>query len=73
MDGEISIKLCNGAIPCIEPIRRVVVGEVDKDCKEKFLHKVNIGEPIEWLNSFICVRKPNGKIRLCLDPTHLNK
>ena len=22
---------------------------------------------------FMCVRKANGKIRLCLDPTHLNK
>ena len=33
----------------------------------------DIGEPIEWLNSFVCVNKPNGKIRLCLDPSHLNK
>ena len=23
--------------------------------------------------SFVCVKKANGKIRLCLDPTHLNK
>ena len=37
------------------------------------MHKVDIGEPIEWLNSFVCVKKSNGKIRLCLDPTHLNK
>ena len=41
--------------------------------KEKILHKVDISEPIEWLNSFVCVKRPNGKIRLCLDPTHLNK
>ena len=27
----------------------------------------------EWLNSFRYVRKPNGSICLCLDPTHLNK
>ena len=40
---------------------------------EEILHKVDISEPIEWLNSFICVKKANGKIRLCLDPTHLNK
>ena len=30
-------------------------------------------EPSNWLNSFICVRKPNGKIRLCLYLTQLNK
>ena len=35
--------------------------------------KVDISETIEWLNSFFCVKKNNGKIRLCLDPTHLNK
>ena len=22
---------------------------------------------------FVCVKKPNGKIRLCIDPTHSNK
>ena len=47
--------------------------ELDKLCKEKILHKVDISEPIEWLNSFVCVKKSNGKISLCLDPTHLNK
>ena len=47
--------------------------ELDKLVDEKILHKVDIGEPIEWLNSFVCVKKPNGKMSLCLDPTHLNK
>ena len=80
MEGEISIKLCNGAIPHTEPIRHVphamqqpLKDELDKLVKEGILHKVDIGEPIERLNSFVCVKKPNGKIRLCLDPTHLNK
>ena len=80
MDGEISIKLKSGAIPHVEPVRRVphsmqepLKSELDKLVQEKILHKVDISEPIEWLNSFVCVRKTNGKIRLCLDPTHLNK
>ena len=47
--------------------------ELDKLCKEGMLHKVDISEPIEWLNSFVCVKKSNGKVRLCLDLTHLNK
>ena len=47
--------------------------ELDKLVREGILHKVDISEPIEWLNLFVCVRKTNGKIRLCLDPTHLNK
>ena len=80
MDGEISIKLKEGAIPDVEPIRCVLHAmqepfkmELDKLCKEGILHKIDISEPVEWLNSFVCVKKPNGKIRLCLDPTHLNK
>ena len=80
MDGEISIKLREGAVPHIELIRCVphamqepLKMELDKLCKEGILHKVDISEPIEWLNSFVCVKKSNGKIRLCLDPTHLNK
>ena len=47
--------------------------ELDKLVCEEILHKVDISEPIEWLNSFVCVKKANGKIRLCLDPTHLNR
>ena len=80
MKSEISIKLKDGAIPHIELVRRVphvmqepLKAELDKLVDEKILHKVDISEPIEWLNSFVCVQKANGKIRLCLDLTHLNK
>ena len=27
----------------------------------------------EWLNSFMIVEKPSGTLRVCLDPTDLNK
>ena len=80
MDGEITIKLKDGAVPHIEPIRRVphtmqepLKAELDKLVNEKILHKVDISELIEWLNSFVCMKKANGKIRQCLVPTHLNK
>ena len=79
MDGEISIKLKDGAVPHVEPIRHVphamqepLKKELDKLVAEGILHKVDISEPIEWLNSFVCVKKSNSKICLCLDPTHLN-
>ena len=26
----------------------------------------------EWLNSFVIVKKPNGNLRVCLDPMDLN-
>ena len=64
MDGETSIKLKEGAIPHVEPIRHVPHAmqellklELDKLCKEGILHKVDISEPIEWLNSCLCKEK----------------
>ena len=60
MKGEISIKLKEGAIPHVEPVRRVphvkwepLKTELDKLVKEEILHKVDISEPIEWLNLFV--------------------
>ena len=41
-----------------EPLKE----ELDKLVSEGILHKVDISEPIEWLNSFVCMKKTNGKI-----------
>ena len=30
-------------------------------------------ETPEWLNSFVIIKKSNGNLRVCLDPTYLNK
>ena len=64
MEGEISIKLHNGASLHTEPIRRVphamlqpLKEELEKLCRGKILHKVDISGPTEWLNSFVCVKK----------------
>ena len=61
MDGEISIKLKNSAILYIEPVHRVphvmqepLKKELHKLVDEMILHKVDIAESIEWLNS-LCV------------------
>ena len=32
-----------------------------------------VTEPTEWVNSIVIVQKPNGDIRICLDPIELNK
>ena len=70
-ERQISIKLKDGAIPYIKLIRRVhhamqepLKLELDKLVEENILHKVDISDPIEWLNSCVCVKKANGKIRL---------
>ena len=32
-----------------------------------------IDEPTEWVNSMVTIIKPNGKLRICIDPHDLNK
>ena len=32
-----------------------------------------VTEPTDWVNQIVDARKPNGKLRMCLDPRDLNK
>ena len=32
-----------------------------------------VQEPTDWVNSMVTVIKPNGKLRICIDPRDLNK
>ena len=80
MNTTIDIKLKEGAIPYVAPIccmthalQEPLRLELEKLVDEGKLQKLKIDEKSEWLVSFACVRKPNGSICLCLDPTHLNK
>ena len=67
MNTKIDIKLKDGAIPCVAPIWQVAHAlqkplrlELEKLVGEGILCKLKIDEKSEWLNSFVCVRKPNG-------------
>ena len=80
VNTTIDIKLKEDAIPYVAPICHVAHAlqeplrlELEKLVEEGILCKLKIDEKSEWLNSFVCVRQPNDSIRLCLDPTHLNK
>ena len=41
--------------------------------KQGILVKLNENEASEWVNSYICVKKPNGSIKVCINPRPLNK
>ena len=30
-------------------------------------------EPTDWVNGLVIVEKPNGELRICLDPRNLNQ
>ena len=80
MMKEVSIALPEDAVPYQKPICYVaqsmeapLKAELDHLASKGILVKMTPEETINWLSSFVCVKKPNGKICLCFDPTQLNK
>ena len=76
-----SIEMQEGSTPIRKPARKVPLAlqekfkqEIDLMVKAGILTEVTpeMSTP-EWLNSFMIVKKPNGNLRVCLDPTDLNK
>ena len=77
----VHITLAKDTVPVQKPPRRVPLAlreqfknEIDNMVSQGILTKLddaNKNAP-EWLNSFIIVKKPNGNLRICLDPTDLN-
>ena len=70
-----------GSTPIRKPARKVPLAlhkkfkqEIDSMVKAGILMEVTpeMFMP-EWLNSFVIMKKPNGYLRVCLDPTDLNK
>ena len=76
--GEAKIQLKDDANPVIDAPRRVPLAlrdrlkkELERMEKQEVIEKVT--EPTDWVNSLVVVEKPNGKLRICLDPRNLNK
>lgn len=73
----ISLQLKEGAVPKATPARQVpekvrtkLKAELDRLVQEGIIERDT--EPSEWLSPPIIVNKPDGSIRLCLDPQYLN-
>ena len=76
--GKHSFTLRPDAEPVVHMPRRVPVAlrnkveqELDRTVSNNIIMKVT--EPTDWVNSMIVVQKPNGDLRVCLDPRDLNK
>ncbi|CAI9731719.1 Hypothetical predicted protein [Octopus vulgaris] len=64
--------------PIVHPPRRVPLElkekpktELDRMEKKEIITKVI--HPTDWVNSIVIKEKPNGTLRICLDPRDLNK
>ena len=78
LPGEYKIRLQANATPVIHATRKVPVAlkkrlkaELDRLCKLDVMEKTE--GPTEWVQSLVIVEKPNGDLRLCMDPNDLNK
>ena len=79
--SPISIEMQEGSTPVRKPARKVTLAlhqkfkqEIDSMVKAGILTEFTpeMSTP-KWLNSFVIVKKPNNNLRVCLDPTDLNK
>ncbi|KAL9955782.1 hypothetical protein ACROYT_G037161 [Oculina patagonica] len=77
LPGTYHIQLAEGATPVAHAPRKVPVPQREKVIEElKRMEKLGVivrqEEPTEWVNSLVVVQKPNGAVRLCIDPRDLN-
>lgn len=64
--------------PVINPPQRIPLSLQDKLYEElKHMVKMKIIEPVQeptdWVSNIVAVEKPDGTLRICLDPRDLNK
>ena len=76
----VDIVLSEDNEPVQKPAHRVPLAMKEKFKKELhamakagIISKLDRNTPTPWLNSYVIVKKPNGSLRICLDPTDLNK
>ena len=66
------------AKPVVHPPRKVPLAlktalKEELDRLECLQILTPVSEPTPWMSSMVIVKKPNGNIRVCLDPKNLNK
>jgi len=76
-EGEFHITTDPDVLPVVHAPRRIPLAlqdalkyELGVLEKQHIIAKVQ--KPTDWVNSIVCVTKPNGSLRLCLDPKDLN-
>jgi hypothetical protein len=78
LDSTYHIEIDRSVPPVVHPPRKVPVAMREKVQKELCrMEKLGIievvEEPTDWVNSMVTVAKPDGSLRICLDPRDLNK
>ena len=76
--GELNLEVDESVTPQIMPPRRVSLAmkeplkhELERLEKQDIIRKVT--EPTDWVSALVLTKKASGKLRVCLDPVHLNQ
>jgi hypothetical protein len=77
LPGDYHIELNEGATPVVHAPRKVPIPQREKVIEElKRMERLGVivrqEEATDWVNSMVVVQKPNGAVRLCIDPRDLN-
>ena len=79
LPGKYHISIDPSVQPVVHPPRRIphskrdpLKKELDRMENVGIIEKVPLNEPADWVSSLVCVDKPDGSIRVCLDPRDLN-
>ena len=78
LPGEHHVTLDKNVPPVIHAVRKIPYAVVPR-LKEELERMTKMGVivpvdgPSKWVSSMVVTEKPNGKIRVCLDPKNLNK
>ena len=77
LPGTYHIQLADGATPVVHAPRKVPVPQREEVIEElKRMEKLGVivrqEEPMDCVNSLLVVQKPNGAVRLWIDPRDLN-
>ena len=77
MAGDCTIKLQKGAQPSVAFTPRHVPIPLLPAVKAELQWMQDLGvrvtEPTEWCVGMVVVPKPNGQVRICVDPSRLNE
>ena len=69
------IEIKDNVMPVVTSVRKIHLAKLEK--KSKHMIDFDIVKPIqnptEWVNGLVVVEKPNGKLRVCINPRPLNK
>ncbi|GFO40350.1 transposon ty3-i Gag-Pol polyprotein [Plakobranchus ocellatus] len=78
MKTEYAMKVKDDVEPIVSTARKIPYAQREKVLNElKRMEKLEVivkeDGPTEWVNPIIVVNKPNGQVRICMDPQRLNQ